>query len=49
MNEFIGLFALLLFLSLDGHLMLILAVARSFEWLPPLIATPGYGAKGGKW
>ena len=33
-NEFIGLFALLLFLSLDGHLMLILALARSFEWLP---------------
>lgn len=34
-NEFIGLFALLLFLSLDGHLMLILGLARSFEWLPP--------------
>jgi len=36
LNEFIGVFATLLFLALDGHLMLILALARSFEWLPPL-------------
>ncbi|MCX7946450.1 MAG: flagellar biosynthetic protein FliR [Hydrogenophilus sp.] len=35
LNEFIGLFATLLFLSLDGHLMLILAIAKSLHWLPP--------------
>lgn len=36
LNEFIGVFASLLFLALDGHLMLVLALARSFEWLPPM-------------
>ncbi len=36
LNEFFGLFATLLFLLLDGHLMLILAVSQSLAWLPPL-------------
>lgn len=32
--EFLGLMALLIFLSLDGHLMLIKVLVASFEWLP---------------
>lgn len=32
--EFLGLLTLLIFLALDGHLMLINVVVMSFEWLP---------------
>lgn len=32
--EFLGLLALLVFLALDGHLMLIQVLVMSFEWLP---------------
>ncbi len=32
--EFLGLLTLLIFLSLDGHLMLIKVLVASFEWLP---------------
>ncbi|MGL1833351.1 flagellar biosynthetic protein FliR [Rhodocyclaceae bacterium SMB388] len=32
--EFMGLLTLLIFLALDGHLMLIEVLVRSFEWLP---------------
>jgi flagellar biosynthesis protein FliR len=32
--EFLGLVALLVFLSLDGHLMLVKVLVASFEWLP---------------
>lgn len=33
-NEFFGVVATLLFLALDGHLMLVHAVVTSFEWIP---------------
>jgi len=48
-NEFVGLFALLLFLSLDGHLMLILAWRVASSGCPPPKAAPGCGARGGRW
>lgn len=34
LGEFLGLLASLMFLGLDGHLMLVDIVVRSFEWLP---------------
>lgn len=35
LDQFLGLMTTLVFLALNGHLLLIEAVARSFEWLPP--------------
>ena len=32
--EFLGLLTLLVFLALDGHLMMVLILVKSFEWLP---------------
>lgn len=32
--EFLGLFTLLLFVAMDGHLMVIQIISASFEWLP---------------
>ncbi|MBL8439289.1 MAG: flagellar biosynthetic protein FliR [Zoogloeaceae bacterium] len=46
LGEFIGLLASLIFLGLDGHLLLVDITVRSFEWLPvaqgPLLAQ-GWG------
>lgn len=33
-SEFLGLLVTLLFLAIDGHLLLLDVIARSFEWLP---------------
>tara|TARA_R110002049_G_scaffold110222_1_gene259287 strand:- start:3705 stop:4484 length:780 start_codon:yes stop_codon:yes gene_type:complete len=41
--EFLGLLALLVFLALDGHLMLVGALVKSFEWLPVGAATAREG------
>lgn len=41
--EFLGLLTLLVFIALDGHLMLVSAVVASFEWLPVGTATAGEG------
>jgi flagellar biosynthetic protein FliR len=35
LGEFLGLLTSLIFLGLDGHLLLIDVTVRSFEWLPP--------------
>ncbi len=43
--DFLGLLTLLIFLALDGHLMLIQAVVSSFEWLP--VAEPA--SRPGAW
>ncbi|WP_341675312.1 flagellar biosynthetic protein FliR [Niveibacterium sp. SC-1] len=45
--EFLGLFTALTFLSLNGHLVLINAVAQSFQWLPagvPSLSGDGFRA-----
>lgn len=41
--EFLGLLTLLVFLALDGHLMLIKVLVASFEWLPVGVAPGGTG------
>lgn len=41
--EFLGLLTLLIFISLDGHLMLIKVLVMSFEWLPVGEATRSEG------
>jgi len=37
--EFLGLFTTLTFLALNGHLVMINALAQSFQWLPPGVPT----------
>ncbi|THF65718.1 flagellar biosynthetic protein FliR [Pseudothauera nasutitermitis] len=44
LSEFLGLVATLLFLSINGHLLMVDAVVRSFEWLP--ISTAPVAAEG---
>lgn len=41
--EFLGLLAMLVFLGLDGHLMLVKILVHSFEWLPVGTATGSSG------
>ena len=41
--DFIGMIAALLFLALDGHLIMIELLARSFEWMPVGAAMDGRG------
>jgi flagellar biosynthetic protein FliR len=41
--EFLGIVALLVFLALDGHLMLVSALIASFEWIPVGTATAADG------
>lgn len=41
--EFLGLLTLLVFLALDGHLMLVQVMVRTFEWLPVGSATAADG------
>ena len=41
--EFLGLITLLVFLALDGHLMLVSILVRTFEWLPVGTATAAEG------
>jgi len=42
-SEFIGLLALLIFLGINGHLMLIATLAQSFSAIPIRVAAPGSG------